>query len=337
MNNMICWDCVLKHLSGALSYGKEILSGHTKGADLDHRPDFLGELVNTEHHLELMDREVFNMVSNFRKEIQARKCMLTFNDLEAVRHMYLKVEQMSESTSEVQMRESAHAFKNNFPVQSYGRQEPMVGNALLPVYAENLDIVFDYVDNLEMFKFSYDSLKKYASDYGRIYVLKSDTDLNGFDVEIVNKSLYEFCKDDKLSGDFLLIGQNMAFLRNCEAKKARPAFSHKITPEMQKTVQYLNRKGYQEHICLWDHCTPQPVNKAMYLELMKDVETQYPLTVYYSLKNEEKILNVRNIAANIERPVCCSTKSQLRSAVFVNWKDVKCFQYLCDYLNQSNA
>jgi len=42
MNNMKCLSCALKHISVALSYGKEILSGHGKGSELDHRPDFLG-------------------------------------------------------------------------------------------------------------------------------------------------------------------------------------------------------------------------------------------------------------------------------------------------------
>jgi hypothetical protein len=42
MENMKCFDCVLKHLSAALSFGKEILSGHSMGNELDHRIDFLG-------------------------------------------------------------------------------------------------------------------------------------------------------------------------------------------------------------------------------------------------------------------------------------------------------
>lgn len=42
MDSMKCWDCALKHLAGALSYGKEILTGHAKGAELDHRPVCLG-------------------------------------------------------------------------------------------------------------------------------------------------------------------------------------------------------------------------------------------------------------------------------------------------------
>jgi hypothetical protein len=51
MKNMVCYECVLKHLAAALSYGKEIISGHGQGAELDHRIDFLGEITNAEHHL----------------------------------------------------------------------------------------------------------------------------------------------------------------------------------------------------------------------------------------------------------------------------------------------
>ena len=77
MDSMKCWDCALKHLAGALSYGKEILTGHTKGAELDHRPDLLGELVNCEHQAELLDRELFNRVSTLRKQLQVRHVFVT--------------------------------------------------------------------------------------------------------------------------------------------------------------------------------------------------------------------------------------------------------------------
>jgi hypothetical protein len=42
METMVCFECVEKHLAGALSYAKEIKSGHGKDSELDHRPDFLG-------------------------------------------------------------------------------------------------------------------------------------------------------------------------------------------------------------------------------------------------------------------------------------------------------
>jgi len=42
MKDMKCIECVLKHLATALSFGKEIMSGHSIGNELDHRIDFLG-------------------------------------------------------------------------------------------------------------------------------------------------------------------------------------------------------------------------------------------------------------------------------------------------------
>lgn len=50
--SMHCPQCVRKHLANAISYAKEILSGHGAGGDPDHRPDLLGELGNAEHHLQ---------------------------------------------------------------------------------------------------------------------------------------------------------------------------------------------------------------------------------------------------------------------------------------------
>ncbi len=49
--SMDCPQCVRKHLANAISYAKEVLSGHGAGGDPDHRPDLLGELGNAEHHL----------------------------------------------------------------------------------------------------------------------------------------------------------------------------------------------------------------------------------------------------------------------------------------------
>lgn len=72
MENMKCYECLYKHLAGALSYGKEIISGHGEGAELDHRPDFLGELVNAEHHAELISREFAGEIKAFRSALQGR-------------------------------------------------------------------------------------------------------------------------------------------------------------------------------------------------------------------------------------------------------------------------
>jgi hypothetical protein len=91
MENMKCYECVLKHLSTALSFGKEILSGHSMGNELDHRIDFLGEITNAEQHLEFIDNTLFARISEYRKNIQAKKVMIDFQDLEFIRKLYLDV------------------------------------------------------------------------------------------------------------------------------------------------------------------------------------------------------------------------------------------------------
>lgn len=110
MDSMKCWDCALKHLAGALSYGKEILTGHTKGAELDHRPDLLGELVNCEHHAELLDRELFNRVSTLRKQLQVRHVFVTAEDLDTLRMLYLKTEALSEGRNDEPYRITCRSY-----------------------------------------------------------------------------------------------------------------------------------------------------------------------------------------------------------------------------------
>ena len=73
MQTMKCFQCALKHTSTALSYGKQIMNGHGEGADLDHRPDFLGQITNLEHHLKLLDENLLLEVKNYREMLQAKK------------------------------------------------------------------------------------------------------------------------------------------------------------------------------------------------------------------------------------------------------------------------
>lgn len=49
-DSMNCLACFRKHIAAALSFAKEIASGHGAGAGLDHRPDMEGEISNAEHH-----------------------------------------------------------------------------------------------------------------------------------------------------------------------------------------------------------------------------------------------------------------------------------------------
>ena len=96
--SMRCRDCALKHIAAAISYAKEILDGHGKGGTPDHRPDYLGELVNAEHHLELLSRDAMEKVSAMRTAAQMKGMTPSEEDIEALRALWVEVESLDDTT-----------------------------------------------------------------------------------------------------------------------------------------------------------------------------------------------------------------------------------------------
>jgi hypothetical protein len=90
--SMKCKDCVLKHIANAMSYAKEILAGHGIGGTPDHRPDYLGELVNAENHLEHISIELLNRVMALRTAAQVRRMVPVESDIDTLRELWIAVE-----------------------------------------------------------------------------------------------------------------------------------------------------------------------------------------------------------------------------------------------------
>ena len=90
--SMKCKDCVLKHIANAMSYAKEILAGHGIGGTPDHRPDYLGELTNAEHHLEHISVELLNRVMVIRTAAQMRRMIPTDSEIDQLRELWIDVE-----------------------------------------------------------------------------------------------------------------------------------------------------------------------------------------------------------------------------------------------------
>ena len=90
--SMKCKDCVLKHIANAMSYAKEILAGHGIGGTPDHRPDYLGELVNAENHLEHISIELLNRVMALRTAAQIRRMVPVESDIDTLREIWIAVE-----------------------------------------------------------------------------------------------------------------------------------------------------------------------------------------------------------------------------------------------------
>lgn len=307
MENMKCFDCVLKHLSAALSFGKEILSGHSMGNELDHRIDFLGEITNAEQHLELIDNTLFDKISAYRKEIQTKKVMIDFQDLQFIRKLYLDVEILEGDLSPVQGLNKAY-------------------NAV--------DIVYDRVDNKEWFQMSYSSLKKHLQNYRNIYVLSTSIDLSDYaDVEVVNSDIYTFAMNENLSEYFIVMYENTGFLKNVDGMNLINTFSVFPDKDIVDTFRFIRNKGIQGAIYNYDGVKPQLINKAKFNEVIEDYRGNYPLTVYfYAAKNTTRNNNVY-FSVNVDRNICCSTKDGLKRKVFIKWNE-NGFESLKKYLDE---
>ncbi len=151
MENMKCFECALKHTATALSYGKEILNGHGEGADLDHRPDFLGELTNLEHHLRLLDENLLLEVKNYRETIQAKSVNLSEDDLDYIRELYKKIE----------------------AIQKGQKTIPNTPSSISSIPA----VLFLKIEDKNYFDLCYRKLKENLTDYSKIYYLNSSIDL----------------------------------------------------------------------------------------------------------------------------------------------------------------
>lgn len=306
---MICYECVLKHLSASLSYGKEILSGHGKGADLDHRIDFLGEITNAEHHLQLIDRNLFNQISTFRKQVQSKKVEINQDDLEFIRRLYISVEQKEDGI------------------------ENLVANSYAYIADNNVDLVYTSVKNIDFFRFSYELVKKNLKNYNKIYVLNSEVDLTEFDVEVVNKTLKEFAQSSDLADDFVVMYENTGFLRETDAKAIIPTYSMDIRDHKENLFRLVKQLNVNKKPYLYDFIKPQLVNKMQFNTIISEYNGEYLLTAFNLLVDKKFLAMDNNFNTVVDRPVCCSTKSNLKTRHYVRWNE-NGFQSLKDFLNK---
>ena len=294
MSDMKCNECVLKHLATALSFAKEIISGHDENNELDHRIDFLGEISNAEQHLELIDKDLFNEISLFRKNIQAKDVKVSSSDLSFIRTLYRKVE----------------LLKNN---ESY--------KVTTSKYENDLDIIYLDVISLEQFDLSYKLLKKNLTNYGKIYVVNSSVDLSQYEVEQVDSSIFEFMKRDDLSDNVIFINENMSFANKFDARDIFPTYTNKsdIMPQVvQEFIKNTDKKGIQFRN--FEDTKPQPINVKLFNELNLE-NCKYFTSVYFNSMDDVTPANENIVTVFVEKPVCCSVKSGLQFKRFVRWND----------------
>ena len=291
MNTMYCFQCVYKHLSVALSYGKQILSGYDKSNDLDHRIDFLGQLINAEHHIELINIDLYKQLSTFRKTLQAKRLKINADDLQIIRDYYKKIQQIEDNI-----------FIDDTPYKDNIQFNP--------------NIVYKAVNNLQSFDLSYNLLKKNLYNYDKIQVLKSTVDLSKYkDVQILNISLKQYLE---LADDFILMNENTSFLKQFNARQIINTYTQKQVDK--QTVEYLNKKGVQQKIFNYDETKPQLI-KVDEIKKIDDYQGDFAITVYSYLSNNNTLYNDNNITAFVDRQICCSLLQKLKNVPFVKWNE----------------
>ena len=308
MENMICFECISKHLSAALSYAKEVMSGHGKGSELDHRPDLLGEIVNAQHHLQQMDAALYAEISAYRKDLQSRDIEITSSDIDFLRSFWLKTER----------KETGKPIKENY---FYTPSAPV-------------DVIYIQPKNPEYFSLSLQSLRDYLKGYKKVYVLQPEFDCSGIEgIQVINQSLSEFVSSDTLSADFVVMPENTAFLRPTEAQKIAPTYTmqHK-SKEFMSTIAKLRKQGVTKSIYCCDFIKPQPVNKEAFRAIQRQSESGYILTEYFYLSDFVSLANDLQMSVQVNKAICCGTKSGLKQKHFVRWTDTG-FEFYKKYLD----
>lgn len=286
---MKCEECVLKHLSAALSFGKEIMSGHDENNELDHRIDFLGEITNAEQHLELIDKELFDDISSFRKNIQSKDVHVDANDLSYIRTLYRKVELVKN--------------KEVFTI-TYNE------------YLSPLDVVYINVKNSDYFDLSYNLLKKNLLNYGKIYVVNSDIETSKYDVIKIDEDIFEFMKRGDLSENVIFMNENMTFINTFDAKKIFPTY---LTTNRSSIdiIKEMPRKGGR--VFNFEDVKPQPINVKKWNEVIDQNYVNFT-SVYFNLIDDKKV-NDNFATVEVIKPVCCSVKQALKTKKFIRWNE----------------
>lgn len=274
---MKCFQCALKHTATALSYGKQILSGHGEGADLDHRIDFLGELTNLEHHLKLLDENLCVEVKNYRQMIQAKKVNLSEEDLQYIRELYKKIEAVQDGDKSMVKKESSI---NSTPC-----------------------VLFIHIQDKNYFDLCYKKLKENLVDYSKIYYLKSDIDLSGYDVEKIEYK-------DITEQYIYLMNEKQLVLRHFSAKALLRVQDYKADFNMKPIIEELKKNQpyyyYQNFPCV--------VEKGNFWQF---VDKETPLT-YYCNKYKADEYKLFQVAIKLDKVLCCSNKSRMKTAIYIH-------------------
>lgn len=294
--SMKCKDCVLKHIANAMSYAKEILAGHGIGGTPDHRPDYLGELVNAENHLEHISIELLNRVMVLRTAAQTRRMVPLESDIDSLREIWIAVEKAEVpegSISVSNIQEATPTIKPDTTAQRIVIPTEPIKYDTFPGIEEMekvgilLDDAWYLPENKDKWDIFIKLIKKNLSDYEIIFkehLSKENTNLEPY------------------TGKYMWVFPLNVFVANATSAKkpatAAISFGNRASSIMRIVKTEDFKKVYAED----EDKTPCEVVDSLDLSpLPTTPEDQLVLGVY--------------------RKPCCSIKARLNTAKFIKVND----------------
>ena len=291
---MKCFQCALKHVATALSYGKEIIAGHGYGADLDHRIDFLGQITNLEDHLKLIDTNLLFQVKNFRQYIQAKQVSVNEDDLETLRQIYKNIENIKRGQNK--------SIQN---IETKINQIPCV--------------LFLNITNKEYFDLCYKMLKQNLIDYNKIYYLNSNIDLTEYDME---KIQYKDINQNYI----YIINEKTIILKQMSAKALLVIADYKANfnykPIMDSIKENRPYYYYDNYPCL--------IKKNQFQSYIKE---NYPLTYYCNKYKSDFQYKYFQVAIKLDKKLCCSNKQKIKTVIYCYIENNQALESIKNYLN----
>lgn len=281
--SMKCKDCVLKHIANAMSYAKEILAGHGIGGTPDHRPDYLGELVNAENHLEHISIELLNRVMVLRTAAQMRRMVPLETDIDELRELWIAVEAVEvpegiipytytpvETKTPEAKKEGPRQFKASFISGTYPDIEKI----------NTIGVILDNEWFKEENKDKYNIFMKLANKNMHNGIFLDKDSLKGYS----EKYLWVFPMDT-----FINVETDMRVPITAGLSEGR---------EKSFIMRVVNTEDYKEYSSTHPTASPAQVVNALEFPIKKDMSEEY--SVVY-----------------VTRKPCCSIKSRLKTSPYV--------------------
>ena len=333
MENMKCAECVLKHLAAALSYAKEVQSGHGRNSELDHRPDLLGELVNAEHHLKLLDPGLYQAANSLRKRLQINGVNPGLGENEYIRRLW--------KITENKYTPGSYASEKNSGCIPCGKKKSSTVDIVIPLAEKGAH------DNLEL-RYALRSIEKYAHgirdvivvgrnvpDWVRnVKIIDSVADSNRKNITLFRKRLAAATKSNAdynlyWCDDYVLLKamnmMNIPVLRN--SKNLLDYSGTRVWHQCLKATGEALRKHSKTTMNCESH-TPSLNDRGKFIqlaEIFKDErETEPGLTVCGLYHNYfgSRMLEMNKFKATFEKTVELSeVKEKTKGRIFLGYND----------------